>query len=85
MFESPCVHPPLFKIRSWLCCYVVCQLHVHVECCNILQGGREVSDFIDFLKKNASNQPVNIAGGAEDEEVKEEKKKKKKKAKKEEL
>ena len=48
-----------------------------------LQGGREVSDFIDFLKKNASNQPVVVAGG-EEEEVKE-KKKKKKKAKKEEL
>ena len=49
-----------------------------------LQGGREVSDFIDFLKKNASNQLVVVAGG-EDEDVKEEKKKKKKKAKKEEL
>ena len=43
----------------------------------------ELSDFIDFLKKNASNQPVKVAG--EEEETKEEKKKKKKKSKKEEL
>lgn len=47
------------------------------------EGGREVSDFIDFLKKNASNQPVTVAGG-NDEDAKDEKKKKKK-AKKEEL
>ena len=48
-----------------------------------LQGGHEVSDFIDFLKKNASNQPVTVTGG-DDEDAKDEKKKKKK-AKKEEL
>ena len=36
-----------------------------------------MSDFIDFLKKNASNQPVKVAG--EEEETKEEKKKKNKK------
>ena len=47
-----------------------------------LQSGREVSDFIDFIKKNASNQPVVVAG---DDDTKEEKKKKKKKGKKEEL
>ena len=40
-----------------------------------------MSDFIDFLKKNASNQPVKVAG--EEEETKEEKKKKKKSKKEE--
>ena len=43
----------------------------------IVQGGREVSDFLDFIKKHATNSPV-ISG-------EEEKKKKKKKEKKEEL
>jgi len=42
-----------------------------------VQGGREVSDFLDFIKKHATNSPV-ISG-------EEEKKKKKKKEKKEEL
>lgn len=37
------------------------------------QGGREVSDFVSFLKKNATNKPVKVAG--------EEEKKKKKKSK----
>ncbi len=45
----------------------------------VFQGGREVSDFISFIKKNATNKPVVIA----EEEEKE--KKKKKKAKKEDL
>ena len=43
----------------------------------IVQGGREVSDFLDFIKKHATHSPV-ISG-------EEEKKKKKKKEKKEEL
>ena len=38
-----------------------------------------MSDFIDFLKKNTSNQPITVAGEEEGE------KKKKKKSKKEEL
>ena len=58
-------------------------LHYFLDCKISLQGGREVSDFIEFIKKNASNQPVTVARG-EEEEVKEEKKKKKK-SKKEEL
>ncbi len=40
-----------------------------LTCCS--QGGREVSDFISFIKKNATNKPVVVA--------EEEKKKKKKK------
>jgi len=28
----------------------------------ILQGGREVADFISFIKKNATNKPVVVAG-----------------------
>lgn len=43
---------------------------------SVVQGGREVSDFLDFIKKHATNPPV-ISG--------EEEKKKKKKKKKEEL
>ena len=42
-----------------------------------IQGGREVEDFIKYIKENASNPPVAIAGEKE--------KKKKKKGKKEEL
>lgn len=43
---------------------------------SVVQGGREVSDFLEFIKKHATNPPV-ISG--------EEEKKKKKKKKKEEL
>ena len=38
-----------------------------------------MSDFIEFLKKNASNKPLKVAGD-DDEDTKDEKKKKKKKS-----
>ena len=31
----------------------------------IIQGGREVSDFISYLKKNATNKPVVVKGEKE--------------------
>jgi protein disulfide isomerase family A protein 3 len=58
--------------------YEVCFVFIY-WCCGYVssQGGREVSDFISFIKKNATNKPVVVSG--------EEEKKKKKKKKSEEL
>lgn len=49
---------------------------------SIFQGGREVADFVDFLKRKATN-PVVISGEDEDEGEKKKKKKKKSKDKEE--
>ena len=44
-----------------------------------------MSDFIEFLKKNASNKPLKVAGDDDEDTKDEKKKKKKKKGKNEEL
>ena len=43
----------------------------------MVQGGREVSDFVSFIKKNATNKPVVVAGDEEEGEKKKKKKKQK--------
>ena len=48
-------------------CYILYTLYIE-------QGGREVSDFISFIKKNATNKPVVVEGEKEKKKKKKEKK-----------